>query len=119
MTTLFCLLKDESFVDAFSVEVDNTDSIINLKRSIRKELQPPLNEIALKLLRIHSVFIPMRDSLALENAKLQIDSGESLPVDPLELVKNVFDLQPNHQSTPNIRVIVTVSGKSLSVAPTR
>jgi hypothetical protein len=107
MSSLFCILKGESFVDVFSVEVGDTDYVSDLKLLIRKELQPPINQVDPTFLMVYSFSIPQRDYHALEKCYRLIDQGEILSVNPWDLVKYVFDLRP----AMSIKVVVNVSGK--------
>lgn len=108
MATLVCLLKGESLEDAFHIKIDSNGSVGELRPLIIEQLQPPLNKLATKLLKVYSVCI--RNRPALEEACCGIDRGEIMALDPFKAVKDVIDIK----AEKCIHVIVKAPGKLLS-----
>ena len=90
MTTLICLLEGESIEDAFPVKIGSTCLVCDLRPLIAEQLQPPLNKLTPKLLKVFAVCI--HDDPTLAKARRMIDQGEIMALRPFEVIKDVIDI---------------------------
>jgi hypothetical protein len=108
MPKLFCLLQGQPRVEAFPVNIENGDTIGDLKRLVKEELRPALDDVVVSGLEVYKVSIPKGGFETLGEESRQINQGENTALDPTDIVGDVF----SQLAAKSIYAIIKASGKS-------
>jgi hypothetical protein len=116
MITLFCLLQGKPINSAFEVDLDEGSSISRLKKLLKEESRPALDNIAALELEVYKVSIPNRNRDLLQEIYHKLDQNEHdiLQLDGRAKVKDTFP----DSDDEDMYIIVRHPSKSLSGAPT-
>jgi hypothetical protein len=108
MLKLFCLLQGQPFVKAFPVNIENGETIGDLKKLVKGELKSNLEGVDASDLELWKVSILHGDLNALDEASRRIDRGEQIHLDPMDVVGELFPEPP----PKTVHIMIKAPGKS-------
>jgi hypothetical protein len=80
MVTIFCLLAGDPFQNSFPLDIHNDQSIGHLKKMIKEEARPALDNVVASQLAIYSVSIADGDDALLQKVYRELGQEEhSIP----------------------------------------
>lgn len=112
VTTLFCLLKGESFQKSFPISFSKDKAISHLRTSIKDACKPYLDHVSASYLTLYNILIPWGDYSALEEAYRQIQQPQGIP--ELDVFGLVGEVIHGLATGCTVHILVIAPGKSLS-----